>query len=161
MKEKVIFGEKEFNLLSLAICNNPEAVQEILSHILCDDAYIKESEKIFTNFEEVSDIQPGSFYYLQSSPKTSNKIKLNMDYHYYGYNYKSKISPINIKKVTHYILDKQELGSRNNLCEICMSYKKKVVLTKCSHKVCIVCALKTRDCQTCRTVCEEKDKILI
>lgn len=161
MKEKIIFKDKDFNLLSLAICNNPEAVQEILSHVLCDDMYIQDTEKIFSNFEEVSDIQPGSFYYLQSSSKTLNKIKLNMDYHYYGYNYKIKITPNNIKNVTHYILDKQELGSRNNLCEICMSFKQKVVLTKCSHKVCIVCALKTKNCQTCRTQCEEKDKILI
>jgi hypothetical protein len=161
IKEKIIFEDKEFNLLSLAICNNPEAVQEILSHNLCDDTYIQETEKLFSNFEEVSDIQPGSFYYLQSSSKTSKRIKLNMDYHYYGYNYKNKITPNNINKVTHYILDKQETGSGENLCEICMNYKKKVVLTKCSHKVCIVCALKTKNCQTCRAECDEKDKILI
>jgi hypothetical protein len=161
MKEKIKLNEKYFNLLTIAICNNPESVQEIISNVLCDDKYIEESDIFSGNFEEVADIQPGSFYYLQSSPKTRKKIKLNMDYHYYGYNYKRKLTEENIKKITHYILDKQELGTKNNICEICMSYKQKVVLTKCHHKICIVCALKTKNCQICRRECDDKDKILI
>ncbi len=161
MKEVISCEDKDLNLLAIAINNNPESVQEILCNVLCDDKYIETTEEVYGNFEEVSEIQPGSFYYLQNSTKSSHRIKLNMDYHYYGYNFKNKITSNNIKHVTHYILDKQEIGSKNNVCQICMNYKQKVVLTKCRHKICIVCALKTKNCQTCRTPCDEKDKILI
>jgi len=66
-----------------------------------------------------------------------------------------------IKDITHYILDKQELPDKNNICDICETYKRKVVYTKCRHKVCIVCAVHCDKCANCRTNLTDKDKILM
>jgi hypothetical protein len=71
------------------------------------------------------------------------------------------MTPENIKTTTHYILDKQEIGNKNNTCNICDTYKHKVIFTKCRHKVCIVCALRSDKCGNCRIKIDDNDKILL
>lgn len=152
----------EHNLLSLVIFNNPESIQPILNQSLCDVDYIKSTEDKFGGFEKVIDIQPASWYYLQNSLKIRDyKLKLSVDDHWYGYNYKRKMTEANIGKVTHYILDKQELPENNNVCNICDTYKRKIVFSNCRHKVCIVCAIHSDKCGTCRNPVNDKDKILM
>ena len=152
----------EHNLLSLVIFNNPESIQPILNQSLCDGDYIKITEDKFGGFEKVIDVQPASWYYLQNSLKIRDyKLKLSVDDHWYGYNYKRKMTEANIGKVTHYILDKQELPDNNTVCNICDTYKRKIVFSNCRHKVCIVCAIHSDKCGTCRNPVNDKDKILI
>ena len=154
--------EFEHNLLSLVIFNNPESIQPILNQTQCDNDYLKFTEDKFGGFEKVIDVQPSSWYYLQNSLKIRNyKLKLSVEDHWYGYNYKRKMTEANIGKVTHYILDKQELPENNNVCNICDTYKRKVVFTNCRHKVCIVCAVHSDKCGICRNPVNEKEKILM
>ena len=117
---------------------------------------------MINGFEKVIEVQPASWYYLQNILKNKNyKLKLSVDEHWYGYNYKRKMTEDKIKEVTHYILDKQDLPDKNNVCDICETYKRKVVYTKCRHKVCIVCAVRSDKCANCRTTLTDKDKILM
>jgi len=151
-----------YNLLSLALMNNPESVQVVLRLKSCDNAYIKETETMLGGFQKIIDIQPSSWYYLQQSLKVRNYIlQLDTDSHWYGYNYKRKMTEANIGQVSHYILDKQELSDKLNMCDICETYKRKVVFTSCRHKVCIVCALRSDKCGNCRIGISEKEKILM
>ena len=150
------------NLLTIALFNNPESVQVILNNPYYDDTYIKNTEEMINGFEKVIEVQPASWYYLQNILKNKNyKLKLSVDEHWYGYNYKRKMTEDKIKEVTHYILDKQDLPDKNNVCDICETYKRKVVYTKCRHKVCIVCAVRSDKCANCRTTLTDKDKILM
>jgi hypothetical protein len=170
LKYKVKIDNKYMNLLSLALMNNPESVQVILRLKSCDNAFIKETEDSLENlsstncvgFQKIIDIQPASWYYLQQSLKIKNyNLCLDTDSHWYGYNYKRKMTEANIGQVSHYILDKQELPDKNNICDICETYKRKVVFTNCRHKVCIVCAIRTDKCGNCRINVGEKEKVLI
>lgn len=161
-KEKLITNNFEYNLLTIAMFNNPESVQIILGYNGCDNKYIKDTEDSLEGFEKIIDIQPASWYYLQQSMKSRNyKLKLDLESHWYGYTYKRYFIEENIKKITHYILDKQELGDKTNTCNICDTYKRKVVFTKCRHKVCITCAVHSDKCATCRIHIDENDKILM
>jgi ribosomal protein S17E len=161
-KEKLITENFEHNLLTIAMFNNPESVQIINGYNGCDYRYIKDTDDSLDGFEKIIDIQPASWYYLQQSMKLRNyKLKLDLESHWYGYNYKRYFMEENIKKITHYILDKQELGDKTNTCNICDTYKRKVVFTKCRHKVCITCAVHSDKCATCRIHIDENDKILM
>ena len=152
----------DHNLLTIALFNNPESVQVILNNMYCDELYIKNTEQMINGFEKVIEIQPASWYYLQNALKSKNyKLKLSLEEHWYGYNYKRKMTEDKIKDITHYILDKQELPDKNNICDICETYKRKVVYTKCRHKVCIVCAIRSDKYANCRTNLTDKDKILM
>jgi hypothetical protein len=170
IKYKIKTDVDEYNLLGLALINNPESVQVILNLTSCDNVYIKETEDLLkdisneniSGFQQIIDIQPASWYYLQQSLKHKNyQLKLDTDSHWYGYNYKRKMTEKNINQVTHYILDKQELPEKNDMCDICETYKRKVVFTKCRHKVCIVCALRSEKCGNCRINITETDKVLM
>lgn len=161
-KEKLSTKDFEHNLLSVALFNNPESVQIILSYNLCDNDYIKQTDDLLNGFESVIDVQPSSWYYLQNGLKIKNyKLKLDTEAHWYGYNYKRNFNDTNIKKITHYILDKQEISNKKETCDICETYKRKIVFTKCRHKVCIVCAIHSDKCGNCRVKLDENDKILI
>jgi hypothetical protein len=161
-KDKLVTDNFEHNLLTIALFNNPESVQKLLSYNLCDNVYIKNTEQMIEGFEKIIEIQPASWYYLQQNLKNrSYPVKLNLEEHWYGYNYKRNLTPENIKNVTHYILDKQEVGDKTNMCEICDTFKRKVVFTKCRHKVCITCAVHSDKCGNCRVKLSDTDKILI
>ena len=162
IKEKIKTLNCEHTLLSIALFNNPDSVQVLLGFI-DNDKYIQETEEIIGGFEKIIDVQPASWYYLQQyyNSRHTYKLKLDLDSHWYGYNYKHHMTSDNIKNVTHYILDKQEIGYNNNTCNICDTYKHKVIFTKCRHKVCIVCALRTDKCGNCRIKINNSDKILI
>lgn len=54
-----------------------------------------------------------------------------------------------------------EIYKNNECCYICTTYKKKVIFTKCRHKVCITCAFRTDKCGTCRARLSEEDKLLM
>lgn len=164
-KSKLILTDKlntenfEHNILHIALFNNPESVQSVLALEMFDEYEIKMTDDQMNGFEKVIDVQPASWYYLQESLNNKYKLQINTDEHWYGYNYKKMLKPEQIKKITHYILDKQEIG--NNKCDICETYSRKVVFTKCRHKVCIACAVKTDKCGTCREKILDSEKILI
>ena len=161
IKETIQSGNIDYNLLHIALFNNPESVQVLLGTNIFDRKFLKDTEDVIGGFEKVIDIQPASWYYLQQSLHNKYELKLNINDHWYGYNYKNKLSNDNIKNITHYILDKQELGNTTNTCNICETYSRKVVFTKCRHKVCITCAVHSDKCGNCRTNINENDKILI
>jgi len=160
-KETLKCCDVEHNLLHIAMFNNPESLQVLLGTGFYDNKYLKQTEEEIGGFEKVIDIQPASWYYLQQSLNNKYKLSLDLDSHWYGYNYKRKMTYDNINEVTHYILDKQTLATNDNRCNICDTYTCKVVYIKCHHKVCITCALHTDKCGTCRVTLTEKDKILI
>ncbi len=161
MKENIISGDMTYNILHIALFNNPESVQVLLGTNLFDMQYIKATEQVIDKFEKVIDVQPASWYYLIQALHNKYELTLNLDEHWYGYNFKQKLTSPKIKSVTHYILDKQELGTNKNTCNICETYSNKVVFTKCHHKVCISCAVKSNKCGTCRTVIKDDEKIKI
>jgi hypothetical protein len=162
IKQKLQTNNFEHNILSVALFNNPESVQVILGFINNDMEFIKETDTMIGGFEKVIDVQPASWYYLQQYCITNNyKLSIDLDSHWYGYNYKRKMSPDNIKHIAHYIHGKQEVGTKNDICNICDTYKSKIVYTKCRHKVCIVCAIHSDKCGTCRVHVNDQEKILI
>ena len=162
IKEKLSTNNFEHNILSIALFNNPESVQVILGFIGNDTKFIKETDEMIGGFEKVIDVQPASWYYLQQYCNIHNyRLRIDLDSHWYGYNYKRKMTNEHIKKLTHYILDKQEICNKNNTCNICDTYKSKIVFTKCRHKVCIVCAIRSDKCGTCRNHISDEEKILI
>ena len=162
VKEKLQTTNFEHNILSIALFNNPESVQVILGFINNDTKFIKETDDMIGGFEKVIDVQPASWYYLQQYCNIHNyRLHIDLDSHWYGYNYKQKMTSDNIKKITHYILDKQEICNKNNICNICDTYKSKIVFTKCRHKVCIVCAIRSDKCGSCRNHISDEEKILI
>ena len=161
IKEKLYTANFEHNILSIALFNNPESVQVLLGFIN-NIKYLEETDNLIGGFEKIIDVQPASWYYLQQYCNTHKyKLKLDLDTHWYGYNYKQKMTQDKIKVTTHYILDKQEIGNKNNTCNICDTYKHKVIFTKCRHKVCIVCALRSDKCGNCRIKINDDDKILL
>ncbi len=159
MKETITSGNINYNILHIALFNNPESVQVLLGSNLIDMQYLKSTEQVIEKFEKVIDVQPASWYYLQQALVNKYDLTLNLDDHWYGYNYKNKLTFNKIKSVTHYILDKQELGSNKNTCNICETYANKIVFTNCHHKVCISCAVRSNKCGTCRSVIKESDKL--
>jgi len=162
IKEKLKTTNFEHNILSVALFNNPESVQVILRFICNDLSFIKYTDDMIGGFEKIIDIQPASWYYLQEYCNIHNyKIDIDLDSHWYGYNYKQKMLHNNIKKITHFILGKQEIGTKHTMCSICDTYKSKIVLTKCKHKLCIVCSLHSEKCPICRININDEDKILI
>jgi hypothetical protein len=120
-----------------------------------------ECDKIIGGFPTIIDFQPASFYYLSQSTKCKKYIKLDIDEHFYGYNYKKLLMPNKFKEISHYVLGTQELTMNvSEICPICQSYKAKVILIKCKHRMCISCALKSKSCY-CREELSSDDKILI
>ena len=161
MKEFLQTSSFEHNILHIALFNNPESVQILLSSNMFNNDYLKNTEEKMDGFEKVIDIQPASWYYLLNGLKDKYNLELNINDHWYGYNYKTKLTIDKIKHVTHYILDKQELAISQNVCTICETYARKVVFTKCSHKVCITCAVHSDKCGVCRAKIIESEKILM
>ncbi len=161
MKEKLESSGFEHNLLHIALFNNPESVQILLSSNMFNNDYLKDTEEKMDGFEKVIDIQPASWYYLLNGLKDKYDLQLNITDHWYGYNYKNKLTSDKIKHLTHYILDKQQLPISQNVCTICETYARKVVFTKCSHKVCITCAVHSDKCGICRAKVIESEKILM
>jgi hypothetical protein len=163
MKEIIIINDNKYNLLKIALFNNPESVQVILNYVGCDESYLSYTESLIEKYENVINIQPASWYYLLQSKKLSDsQLKLNTDEHWYGYVYKNKFKKDTIKTICHYILDKQELPTQTSeCCDICSTYKRKVIFTKCRHKVCITCAFRTDKCGTCRLKLTEEEKLLM
>jgi hypothetical protein len=161
LKEHIATNDFNHNILHVALFNNPESIQIILNLDMFNTAKLKETEEAMGGFEKVIEIQPASWYYLQESLK-NYPLKMNTDEHWYGYTYKTNFKKENIKKITHYILGTQEVTkNRNNICDICDTYKRKVVFTKCRHKVCIVCAVHSDKCGTCRQHLNDDEKILM
>lgn len=158
--EKFKINKKNYNLLLLAMYNNPESVEVLTNQDICDDNYIQDTLKLIDKIEDILEFQPGSFYYLQKSTKFKKYITLNLEEHFYGFNYKNKLTPENINSVEHYIVGKQEFDNNYIICELCMLYKPKVIFTECRHKFCIVCALKSKNCQFCRAEVSDENKIL-
>ena len=76
-----------------------------------------------------------------------------------GFNYKIKLNKNKIKSVIHYILGKQEIDITNP-CTLCNTFKTKVIFTKCKHKFCITCALKSNNCNICRAEISDVQKLL-
>jgi hypothetical protein len=161
MKEFLQTANFEHNILHIALFNNPDSVQMLLSSNMFNNDYLKDTEEKMDGFEKVIDIQPASWYYLLNGLKDKYELELNINDHWYGYNYKTKLTIDKIKHVTHYILDKQELPISHNVCTICETYTRKVVFTKCSHKVCITCAVHSDKCGICRAKITESEKILM
>ena len=164
LKERVNTPGFSHDILHVALFNNPDSVQVLLGLSMFDVAALRKTEEEIGGFEKVIDVQPGSWYYLQNSSKY--QLSLNTDEHYYGYNYRQKFKKNNIKDITHYILGRQTIPAipRNNkrdVCDICDTYTKKIVFTKCRHRVCIVCSLRSDRCGTCRAKIMDSDKILI
>jgi hypothetical protein len=161
MKETIAIGKNTYNLLSIAMYNNPESTQVILCSELCDKQYLAATEQLMGKFEEIVDVQPASWYYLSQNSKVGN-LQLTSDHHYYGYNYRSLLKPSHISSVAHYILDKQELPtSSKDECPVCNVYKTKVLFTECKHKTCILCALQAHKCHTCRKDAPQTTKMLM
>ena len=162
IKETLISSNINLNILHIGLFNNPESVQVLLGTNLFNNKYLQNTEEVMDGFEKVIDIQPASYYYLQQCLDTKYELKLTIDEHWYGYNYKNKLKKDTIKNSTHYILGKQETSkNNNNICNICDTYVNKVVFTKCLHKTCITCALHSEKCSNCRVSVSEKEKILI
>jgi hypothetical protein len=153
--------DPSYNLLIIALIMTPASVQVILNLPECDDVYISKSNDFIGGFPTIIDFQPASYYYLSQSAKCKNYIKLDIDEHFYGYNYKRLLQPNKFKEISHYVLGTQTL-SMNNLdrCTICQSYKANVIFVKCKHRMCICCALKSKSCY-CREELTSDDKILI
>lgn len=161
MRETVRIGKNTYNLLNIALYNNPESAQVVLCSDLCDEQYLRATEQLMGKFEDVIDVQPASWYYLIQNSKVGN-LHLTSDHHYYGYNYRALLKPSNISTVAHYILDKQELPtSSKDECQVCNIYKTKVLFTECKHKTCILCALQAYKCHTCRKEASPESKILM
>lgn len=161
MKEILQTKNFEHNILHIALFNNPESVQMLLSSNMFNNDYLKNTEEKMDGFEKVIDIQPASWYYLLNGLKGKYDLELNINDHWYGYNYKNKLTIDKIKHVTHYILDKQTLPHSKDVCTICETYTPKIVFTKCTHKVCITCAVHSDKCGICRAKITESEKILM
>jgi hypothetical protein len=158
MKEEININSDKINIFKIAVFNNPESTNVIIMN--SNQETINEYIKSIESFDDIVDNQPGSWYYINSSSKFNN-IKLNMEGHHYGYNYKNKLLKNTIGLVTHYILDKQELYTDSkNKCQLCETYKTKVVFTICKHKFCIGCSVKSKCCQVCKTNIKEEEKVL-
>ena len=165
INEIVILNNQEYNLLLLLFYNNPESVDILIKHECCNDNYIKDTLRLIEKFENIIDIQPASFYYIQKNHKFKNYITLSLDEHFYGFNYKVQLKSENIENISHYIKGKQELyvgqiSNESDECGLCMIYKNKVIMTSCKHKFCIACALKSINCQICRANITNEQKLL-
>lgn len=160
--ELITIGSNTYNLLSLALYNNPDAVYVILCSDLCNTQYLLHTEKLIGNFQNIIDIQPGSWYYLLKCTKLTNILTINTDDYYYNYNYKLFMTHLQINEVKHYIIAKQELSKTyDNTCIYCTIYKNKVIFTNCKHICCIVCALKNSKCPLCKNKLEQHTKQLL
>ncbi len=159
IREEIIVDNSndKLNALKIALLNNPDAANVIIMN--SNQEYIDKTIKLIESFDDIIDIQPASWYYIQDSNKFN--VKLNIDDHFYGYNYKNKLKKDTIKNVTHYILEKQEMyNSIKNKCQLCEIYMNKIVFTKCKHKFCISCSIKSKVCQVCKCDCKEEEKVL-
>jgi hypothetical protein len=150
----------EFNLAGILAINNPDSFQVLISSDYCTSDMIEKTEQLLGSLAEVYEFQPGSIYYMQTSPKFNGKIKYDEDEHFYGFNYKIKLNANRIKNITHYIQGRQELDIINP-CTICNTFKNKVLFTTCKHKFCISCALKSNNCPLCRGEVKDSQKVLI
>lgn len=157
-----------YNLLLLAIFNNPENLEVLLNHELCDIKYINDTLDLIENIEVLIDIQPASYYYLIKNNKVinnntlSSRLILEQDEHYYGFNYKNKLLSNKIDSIKHYIKGKQYIDITNNIkCNICEIFYPNIIITDCKHRLCISCAIKTKDCQYCRGNATDDKKVLI
>jgi hypothetical protein len=110
--------------------------------------------------------KPASYYYLSQHKKILNnnylwdKLKIDLDDHFYGFNYKIKLLLNNIKNIKHYITGVQKIDI-NNKCNICDIFTPNVLFLECKHKTCIACALKSKNCQFCRGEILDSNKILL
>jgi len=119
---------------------------------------IEETKTLLGSYAELYEFQPATIYYIQNSSKF-DEIIYEHDEHFYGFNYKIKLNKNKIKSVIHYILGKQEIDITNP-CTLCNTFKTKVIFTKCKHKFCITCALKSNNCNICRAEISDVQKLL-
>jgi hypothetical protein len=155
-----------FNIFYLCMLNNPINIETLLMNDNCDEKYLLETFNLFNNIEDILEIQPAAYYYLLKSNKILsnnilwNKMKLNLDEHYYGFNYKFKLLLENINNVKHYVRGTQKIDN-NVKCNICEIFYPNVLFLDCKHKTCIICALKSKKCQFCRGDISDDKKILL
>jgi len=87
--------------------NNPENIEILLNNDACNEKYLLETFNLFNNIEDIIEIQPATYYYLLKSNKILlnnilwSKMKLNLDEHFYGFNYKTKLMFDNINNIKH------------------------------------------------------------
>jgi len=66
----------------------------------------------------------------------------------------SSVKDIDNINLTHY--DNELSEDYNLICEICCTYKKKVLFYPCLHTICLGCGFKIKNCHKCRSQIEQR-----
>lgn len=165
--------ESNLDLYDLIYCNtdetpflngcryNPEVVKYLLDSKYESLTLIltKVGEK--TYLEEAYDNQPKALAYILKSKYGELLVNLEDERGYrLAFKIKSIFSCFNSIKdidninLTHY--DNELTEDHNLMCEICCTYKKKVLFYPCLHTICLGCSFKIKNCHKCRSQIEKK-----
>lgn len=148
---------KSYDIFEVAYLYSPDSFQFLLGSEYVYNKFPNERHKNF--FIEYANIQPGSWYnfvlskYYSVANYSNNEIwKLHW-----------AIRPTEIvnSHIAKYIQTKNEHTSKpEEICEICLNYKKKIMFGCLRHITCVTCAYKSEKCPICKNRNANKIKVL-
>jgi len=165
--------ESNIDLYNLIYCNtdetpflngcryNPEVVKYLLDSKYESLSMILAKIGGKTYLEEAYDNQPKALAYILKSKYGELLVNLEDDRGYrLAFKIKSVFSNFSSVKdidninLTHY--DNELSEDYNLICEICCTYKKKVLFYPCLHTICLGCGFKIKNCHKCRSQIEQR-----
>ena len=155
-KNTLLIGETSYDIFEIAYLYEPESFQ-----YLCGSKYLyanfpNERHKNFMYAN--SKVQPGSWFKFVSSANYNNNLYTPDQQYVLDWS----IRPQNIKSsaIARYIQTKNEPSTnKDDKCEVCYVYKKKIMYNCYKHLTCVVCCYKSENCPFCRNTGQERLKI--
>jgi len=147
---------KNDNPFNLACKYQPEACKYLLESKYVNSKMIIESVNGRTSIDDAYDMQPKALYYiLQSKHFVNDMLNLEDDR---GYKLMYRIKNVfpevtdvkSISKVNVIEHDNELSMTSENACNVCYTFKPKVILIPCFHTLCVACSFRLHKCPQCR-----------
>jgi hypothetical protein len=158
-KNMLRFKNKEYDIFETAYLYEPESFQ-----YLCNSKYLYEnfpSKRHKDFFLSYAKFQPASWFkFVNSNCYTILGNKIFTQNQIFSLDW--PLRPENIKnpEVSKYIQTKNESAtSQENTCEICITYKKKIMYECFRHLTCVYCCCKTELCPVCKNDGQNRIKV--
>lgn len=149
----------------LACRYQPEAVKYILESKYGTLEMLEIEREERCCMDEAFDYQPKALRYIIESEKSTEEY-LNRQDNISGYRLWNKLHRVynlsNLKNIAECEMTKYDnvaTEEEEKLCEICLTYEKKVFFVPCGHITCVGCAFKLKKCHICRELIEKRSII--
>lgn len=156
-RDMLHMGNEQYDIFEVAYLYTPESFQYLIGSRHVYENFPNEKHKEF--FIKYAGIQPGSWYNFVVSKYYHNAKYGNTEL--WKLHWALRPADITHSSIARYIQTKNECTVKSEeICEICMNFRKKIMFGCLRHITCVCCAYKAEECPVCKNSDRNRIKVL-